>query len=336
MPFDVRLAPVTLAWETTRACPLRCLHCRAVAQPHRDPRELSTEEGLDLIGQAAALGTRVFVVTGGDPLARPDVYDLLRAAAATPMHVGFSPSVTARLTADRLAAAVDAGVGTVHLSLDGGCAETHDGFRGVRGSFRRTLAAIDTAHALPVRLQVATTVSRRTVDDLPAIAELLAGRVDSWTLFFLVPTGRADAADRLAPQEQERVLGWLSGLEAPPVRTVEAPAFRRVLAQRGRPTGPAITDGSGFCFVSHTGDVSPSGFLPLVVGNVRDVPLAELYRDAPLLRALRDPSRRGGKCGSCEFLSICGGSRAHAFAATGDPLAADPTCPYVPASMKTG
>lgn len=336
MPFDVRLAPVTLAWETTRACPLRCLHCRAVAQPHRDPRELSTEEGLDLIGQAAALGTRVFVVTGGDPLARPDVYDLLRAAAATPMHVGFSPSVTARLTADRLAAAVDAGAGTVHLSLDGGCAETHDGFRGVRGSFRRTLAAIDAAHALPVRLQVATTVSRRTVDDLPAIAELLAGRVDSWTLFFLVPTGRADAADRLAPQEQERVLEWLSGLEAPPVRTVEAPAFRRVLAQRGRPTGPAITDGSGFCFVSHTGDVSPSGFLPLVAGNVREATLAELYRGAPVFRALRDPSRRGGKCGRCEFLSICGGSRAHAFAATGDPLAADPTCPYVPASTKTG
>ena len=331
--LDFAVAPLTVAWEITRACPLRCVHCRADAQHRRDPGELTTAEGLDLIAHAAEMGTRVFVITGGDPLARDDVFELLAAAREAGMYVGFSPSVTPRLTADALAHAVAAGAGTVHLSLDGANADTHDTFRGVPGSFERTLAALDAAHAAGARLQVGTSVSRRTVQDLPGIVPLLAGRVDLWTLFFLVPTGRAQAEDLLDAAEHERVLRWLVDAELPcPARTIAAPTYRRVLTQHGRAVGPAVNDGNGFAFVSHVGDVCPSGFLQVTAGNVRDAPLAHWYRDSPLFRSLRDPERLGGKCGICEFRRICGGSRARAWALTGDVLAADPTCAYEPAA----
>lgn len=322
---------MTVAWEVTRACPLRCVHCRADARPHRDPRELSTEEGVALIDQAAEMGTRVFVLTGGDPLARPDVFDLLTHAASTGMHVGFSPSVTGRLRFGGLERAATAGTGTIHLSLDGALPATHDAFRGIRGHFERTWRAIETVCGLRVRLQVATTVSRHNIAELPALADLLDGRVDSWTLFFLVTTGRAQAADMLTTGQEESVLRWLASSQFSfTIRTVEAPQYRRVRAQLGLPVAPGVTDGNGFCFVSHVGDVQPSGFLPITIGNVRDRPLPQWYQSHPVFRALRDHQQRGGKCGRCEFLAICGGSRARAWAATGDPLAADPTCAHRP------
>lgn len=329
-PFDA--APVTVAWEITRSCPLSCRHCRAEAQSRRDPYELTTTEGHNLIGQAVAAGARVFVVTGGDPLARHDVFDFLATAAESGMHVGFSPSVTPRLTPSAMARAIEVGAGTIHLSLDGAGPATHDAFRGVNGSFERTLRAIDTAAGLGARLQVGTTVSRRTIGDLPRVAELLVGRVDVWSLFFLVPTGRATAADIVSPEEHERVLVWLATAELPyATRAVAAPTYRRVLAQMGRPVTSGVNDGNGFCFVSHRGEVCPSGFLQLPVGNVRQRPLTHWYREAPLFRALRDPSRLGGKCGRCSFRELCGGSRARAWALTGDPLGPDPTCVYEPA-----
>lgn len=330
-PTDFASAPLTLAWEVTRACPLRCLHCRADAQVRRHPDELSTEEGLDLIEQAAGMGVQVFVITGGDPLARPDVFDLLHAASRSGLHVGFSPSVTPRLTRTALERAASAGAATVHLSLDGAGPATHDGFRGVNGSFARTIDAIDAVSATGVRLQVGTTVSRRTVGDLPAIAELLAGKAWQWALFFLVPTGRAELADLLSPAEHEEVMTWLATSPFPfNVRTVAGPTFRRVRDQHGQAVVPGVNDGKGMCFVSHLGDVCPSGFLQTPVGNLRQRPLAELYRQHPLFLALRDPSRLQGKCGRCPYRELCGGSRARAWAMSGDPLGADPTCAYEP------
>ncbi|MHB1446580.1 MAG: radical SAM protein [Acidimicrobiales bacterium] len=327
---------MTLAWEVTRACPLRCIHCRADARHHRDARELSTEEGTALIDQATAMGTRVFVLTGGDPLARPDIFDLVAHAASTGMYVGFSPSVTGRLQSGALERAVAAGAGTIHLSLDGATPATHDAFRGIRGHFERTWRAIEAVCALGARLQIASTVSRHAIAELPAIARLLDGRADSWTLFFLVSTGRAQAADMLTTGQEELALHWLaSGKFSFTVRTVEAPQYRRVRAQLGLPVAPGVTDGNGFCFVSHLGDVQPSGFLPVILGNVRDRPLWHWYQNHPVFRALRDPDQRGGKCGQCEFLAICGGSRARAWAATGDLLAADPTCAHLPREDST-
>lgn len=329
--LDFGTTPFTVAWEITRSCPLHCVHCRADAQTRRDPRELSTEEGLALVEDVAAMGARVMVVTGGDPLARPDVFTFLRAIADAGMHAGFSPSVTPRLTRATLERAVEAGAATVHVSLDGASAQTHDGFRGVAGSYDRTRAAIDTIVALGARLQVGTTVSRRSVADLPEIARQLAGKVDLWSLFFLVPTGRADTEDLLDPAEHDRVLRWMTESDFGfAVRAIAAPTARRVRLQLGLDPGPVVNDGNGFAFVSHTGDVCPSGFLQLPAGNVRDAPLSHWYREADLFRALRDPDRLGGKCGRCDYRSVCGGSRARAWAMTGDPLAADPTCAYVP------
>lgn len=329
---DFAVTPLTVAWEITRACPLRCLHCRADAQHRRDDRELTTDEGIALIADTAGMGTRVLVITGGDPLARPDAFEFLTAVRDSGMHAGFSPSVTPRLTRAALAGAIGAGAATVHVSLDGATAKTHDAFRGVRGSFARTLAVIEIAHAEGARLQVGTAVTRTTVGDLPAIVTLLAGKIDLWTLFFLVPTGRAEADEVLDADTHEQVLSWLADADLPfNARTIAAPTYRRVLAQRGRAIGPPVNDGNGFAFISHVGEVCPSGFLQLPVGNVRDAPLSHWYRDSPLFRDLRDPDRLGGKCGRCEFRALCGGSRARAWALTGDPLAADPTCAYDPA-----
>lgn len=328
---------MTVAWEVTRACPLRCAHCRADAQPRRDPHELTTLEGLGLVHQVADLGARVLVLTGGDPFLRLDLNELVAAAADAGLHVGLSPSVTARLTPERLGRALGAGAGTVHLSLDGACAATHDGLRGVNGSFVKTLAAIEAALDLGARLQVGTTVTRRVLHELPAVADLLRGRASSWTLFFLVPTGRATTADLLSATEVEQVLAWLVAVDhGLPVRTIEAPMHRRVLATAGQPVPPPVGAGRGFCFVSHRGDVCPSGFLPLSGGNVRRNSLADVYRDSPLFRSLRDPALLHGRCGRCEFRDICGGSRSRAFALTGDLFAEDPACAYVPRPLPAG
>ncbi len=332
---DLAAAPITVAWELTRACPLRCLHCRAEAIPHRAPEELDTEEGQALIDQVADLGTRVLVLTGGDPLARPDLFTLIAHAAGRGLHVGLSPSVTGRLTTQALRRARDAGASSVHLSLDGASAATHDGLRGVRGSFDRTHVAMAAVRDLGLPLQVGTTVTRQTAADLPRLFEQLHGLASMWSLFFLVPTGRAQARDLLDADEHEQVLVWLArSAERTPfgVRTTAAPAYRRVRAQLGLAAPPAASanDGKGFCFVSHTGEVHPSGFLPLAAGNVRTHSLAACYRDSALFRALRDPARLRGKCGACEYRTACGGSRARAYALTGDPLDADPSCAYQP------
>lgn len=334
---DLDRAPITVAWELTRACALRCRHCRASAITRRDPGELSTDEGKRLISDIAASGARVLVLTGGDPLARPDLEELVAWGHAEGLHVGLSPAVTGRLRRERLARLAEAGVASVHLSLDGASAATHDGLRGVNGSFERTLTALDWVGELGLRLQIGTSVTTGTVADLPALATLLTDHpVTMWNLFFLVPTGRGEDLATLDAAQHEAALTWLAETsEDLPfgVRTTAAPTYRRIRHDLGLAPPPAgsANDGRGFCFVSHTGEVHPSGFLPVPVGHVRETPIGEIYREAPLMRALRDPSQLGGACGRCDWARICGGSRARAYALTGDPLAADPTCAYVPA-----
>jgi AdoMet-dependent heme synthase len=361
---DFDQTPFTVAWEITRACALACIHCRAEAVPHRDPRELTTDEAFGLIDQVVDVGSPILVVTGGDPLMRPDVYELLGRAVQRGLRVALSPSATGRLTHTALERARAAGTHMLHLSLDGSSPEVHDSFRGVRGSFQRTLDGLRTAAELGFVIQVGTTVSRHNRHDLERIAKQVAELgADVWTVFFLVPTGRAQQDLMLEAAEHEAVFHWLYDLSqrAPfHVRTIAAQHYRRVVIEgqrrasdvagtprweytgsgfsarvdlgRSAPVMRGVNDGNGFCFVSHVGDVYPSGFLQLSAGNVREQPLAEIYRDAPLFRALRDPSRIKGKCGACEYRAVCGGSRARAYALTGDYLAPDPTCVYVPAT----
>ena len=341
-------APFIVIWEVTRACALACIHCRAEAIPHRHPDELTTDEGKQLMDRVAAFGPRkpLFVLTGGDPLRRRDVADLVRHGVGRGLSVSMTPSGTAAVTRARLEELCDAGLARLAVSLDGSTAAAHDEFRRVRGSHRYTMRVLEDARALGLPLQINTTVARQTVIDLPAIARSVeqAGAV-LWALFFLIPVGRARPDFGLAASEIERVLAWAAELQGQVpfgIKTTEAPHYYRVLAQRrqrladsaeirgvGR-AGCAVTDGNGFLFVDHVGAICPSGFLPLVTGNVRNDDLVSVYREHPLFQSLRDPDLLGGRCGRCDFRSRCGGSRARAYAATGEPLAEDPGCAYEP------
>jgi AdoMet-dependent heme synthase len=338
-------APLRVYWEVTRACDLACRHCRAAAVPDRDPAELDGAEALAVLEQIAAFGPPGphLVLTGGDPLKRPDLFDLIAAARARGLKVSVSPSATPLLTRGTIGRLRAAGVDAISLSIDGSTPERHDAFRGFRGTFARTLAAAHAAGDVGLPVQINTLVAAETLSDLPEIYALARGvGAARWSLFFLVTVGRGSVLQPVTAPEAEAVMGWLVALSArgrPVVTTTEAPHFRRVVQQRGgRGAGHAggVRDGNGVLFISHTGDVTPAGFLPTVLGNVRRDDLVALYRDAPLLVALRDPDHFGGRCGRCEYRYECGGSRARALAATGDPLAEDPQCRYEPLSAAPG
>lgn len=340
-------APFIVFWELTRACDLACRHCRARAVPERDPRELTTDEGKALLDAVAAMGAGLVVLTGGDPAKRSDLVELVRHGRGAGLRVALTPSATPLVTRALLSALRDAGLARLAVSLDGACRAVHDGFRGVAGSHERTFEILNDARELGITTQINTSVTRFGVDELPEIGEhAIALGVALWSVFFVVPTGRGSTELCLDADETEAVLQWLARFaerRAVDVKTTAAPQFRRVLLQRkfrrgdivGLPDGigrapTGINDGRGVLFVSHVGDVQPSGFLPIRRGNVRDRELADIYRSDPLFRALRDPDRLRGKCGACEFRRVCGGSRARAYATSGDVLAEDPACPYAP------
>jgi radical SAM protein len=340
-------APFIVFWETTQACDLACRHCRACAVPQRSPDELTTAEGKRLLDDVRAMGTPLCVLTGGDPAKRPDLVDLVAYGTSIGLRMALTPSATPLVTRDLLTRLHAAGLARLAVSLDGAARRSHDLFRGVDGSYARTFEILHDAKELGLTTQVNTTVTRFNEHELDLIAgDLVNLGIELWSVFFVVPTGRACEADLLDPEDVERVLVRLAQLaERAPydMKTTAAPMFRRVLLQRrhrrdtivglsdgiGRsPRG--VNDGQGVAFVSHRGDVMPSGFLPIVCGNVRDRPLPFIYRESPLFRELRDPDALRGKCGACEFKRVCGGSRARAYAMTGDPLTGDPACAYVP------
>jgi radical SAM protein len=343
-------APMLVYWETTLACGLACRHCRATAVPERSPLELTTQEGFGLLDRVLGFGDPLphVVFTGGDPLRRPDLEALVAGATERGIGASLAPAVTPDLTKDRLASLKAAGIQTISLSLDGSSPELHDGLRGVPGTFAMTMRAAEWAHEVGLPIQVNTLVTDTTLEDLPAIYEVV-GRMGilRWSLFFLISVGRGALLQEITPAQSEKLFGWLYDLSkvAPfQVKTTEATHYRRVATRRmeqdgltdeeivrtsvGR--GFGIRDGNGIMFVSHDGNVYPSGFLPLAVGNVRTDDIVDLYRGHPVFTALRDTSRYKGRCGACQHVARCGGSRARAFAWTGDYLEADPLCPFVP------
>lgn len=353
--IDFDRQPFVLAWELTRACNLACVHCRAEAQLRRDPRELSTREALDVIDEIATFDIPpVLILTGGDPMRRPDLLEIIRYATSHGIRCTLTPAGTPLASLDRLRAAQESGLSRVAISLDGPTARVHDAFRRVDGSFGWTLAIARHARELGLPLQVHTTLCRRTLDDLPAMADLAEelGAV-VWAVFCLVPTGRAQFSDEITTQEYEDAFTWLierSRSASWDLKLTEGYHFRRVLAQHaGRPASglgfqsgdgigrapKAVNSGAGFCFISHTGDVCPSGFLPIATGNVRERSVVELYRTHPVFRALRDPEQLTGKCGRCTYRAICGGSRSRAYAHYGDYLASDPACLWDPGAVET-
>ncbi len=369
MSFD--RVPRLVFWETTKACPLACVHCRAVAQRDPAPDELSTEEGKAIIDELAGAGRSVpvLILTGGDCLQRQDLGALTAYAQSLGVPVAISPSVSPNLNAATLSMLYDNGVRTASLSLDGALADTHEQVRQIPGHFDDTIRAIGLLQEHGFAVQVNSAVMAQNVRELADLAALLVRHgVRTWEVFFLIGVGRGNAVAEIDNDEYEDVCHFLvdAAQYGMTVRTVEAPFFRRVRdwrskqvdpnldpavefrlgplyrelrarlrEQMGEPTSPVLAptaatrDGKGIVFVAHDGRVYPAGFMPLSLGSVRDKGVLEIYRDDPVLNAIRH-AEFPGRCGRCEYADECGGSRARAYAATGNPLADDPACSYVP------
>lgn len=338
-PVDYDKAPLLVIWETTRSCALACRHCRAEAMLGRDPGELSTKEGKDLIDQTAEMGTPIFILSGGDPLNRPDLEELIRHGKKRGLRMGTIPAATEKLTRERIMSLKKAGLDQIAFSLDAPRAALHDGFRRVEGCFYRTMCGTGYAREARIPLQINSCFGAWNIEYLEEMIGLVRRLgIVFWEVFFLIPTGRGSSMKGLTANQFEKAFERLDSLRRERlfhVKLTEAQHYRRFTMQAGSksggaPPGPAVNAGKGFLFVDHVGNVCPSGFLPITAGNVRQVGLADIYREAPIFQELRDPSLLKGKCGYCEFDAVCSGSRARAYAVTGDYLESDPFCAYVP------
>jgi radical SAM protein len=346
---DFDHSPMIVFYETTRACDLACKHCRADAQKICDPNELTTSEAKRLVDQLTQFPKPpLLVLTGGDPLKRHDVFELVDYAAAAGLAVAMTPSATPLVTREALRRLRDAGLHRLAVSLDGADAATHDGFRRVPGSFQRTMEILADARELGLPVQINTTVAKHNVAQLDAIAQLLAAEeIVLWSVFFLVPTGRAQLDQRLTAEEVESTFETLwkhQAIQRYAIKTTEAPHYRRFILQKSksaRASGEQVrqmttrtagtNDGKGILFVSHVGEIYPSGFLPILCGRFPFESVVRIYQESRLFKTLRDADRLKGKCGACEYRNICGGSRARSYGVTGDPLAAEPDCVHQPA-----
>lgn len=340
---DFDHSPLLVFFETTRACDLMCVHCRADAQRDCDPNELSTAAAQRLIDELARFPRKpLLVFTGGDPMKRRDIFQLVRHARSAGLTIAMTPSATPLVTTEAIHRLKDAGLHRLAVSLDGASAQSHDEFRQVAGSYQRTLEIIRDAADCGLPMQINTTLARHNLHELEAFIPLLATLpIELWSVFFLIPVGRGQMDQRLSAAESEAVFEKLRTLskQVPfAIKTTEAPHYRRYLIQnagerRGKamPTSMVGTnDGKGVMFISHTGEICPSGFLPIACGQFPIDSPVRVYQQSQLFQLLRDGDRLGGKCGRCEFRNLCGGSRARSFAVSGDPLAEEPDCLYIP------
>jgi len=347
---DFASSPFVAFYEVTRACDLHCRHCRASAQPRRHPNELTTSQSKALLSQFATFPKRpVLVFTGGDPMKREDLFELVEYAVAAGLTVAMTPSATPLVTPEAVRRMKESGVSRLAVSIDGANAATHDAFRGVSGSFQRSLEILADARAAGLPLQVNTTITRRNTHQVDEMAELLAGqRIVLWSVFFLIPVGRGRSEERLSAVECEWVFErlWQQSQRQPyAIKTTEAPHYRRYVLQRlGDPQRQpnansserimraplGVGDGRGVMFVSHTGSIYPSGFMPIWCGQFPNDSIIDVYQNSEIFQALRNPDGFHGKCSVCDYRQVCGGSRARAYAVKRDALAAEPDCAYLP------
>ena len=344
---DFAHSPFVFLYEVTQACDLVCKHCRACAVPQRDPDELDTADAKRLIDQIATFPKPpLLVFTGGDPLKRADIFELVEHARDIGVVSAMTPSATPLVTKDAIERLGDAGLSRLAISIDSPDAGVHDAFRGFAGSYDRSMQIMADARAVGMPLQVNTTITARNIHQVDTMAELLAGEgIALWSVFFLIPVGRGIDEDRITADQYEEVFEKLWGhAQRQPyaIKTTEAHHYRRFVMEKGgnpqrgpiesRPVRApvGVNDGNGVMFTSHTGRIYPSGFLPVECGRFPLDSVVDVYRNAALMKALRDPKQLGGKCGECEYRKVCGGSRARAFAVYGDPLAEEPDCAYTP------
>jgi radical SAM protein len=365
--IDYDKKPILIFWETTKACDLACKHCRASALTEGLPDEMNISESLEFVGQIEEFGRPypVLILTGGDIMKKKGLREILKKSQEIGIPTSMSPSATGLLNDGAFEMMRKYGVRSLSLSLDGSNAATHDWLRGFPGIYDRTLQLIDRIISEGFTLQINTAIFKRNVKELPELLKLLLEKkVKTWEVFALIKTGRGIDREDLEASEYEDVMNFLefASRYGITVRTVEAPFFRRVLIERengdysggalyndlvertrhllGDPTGRVkghtsyTRDGKGIIFVAHNGDVNPSGFLPLSLGNVKDEGIVSIYRNNEILRKIRDPSNFGGRCGVCEYGDICGGSRARAFSYFNDLFQEDPKCIYIPKAMK--
>jgi heme b synthase len=348
------LPPRLIAWEVTRSCPLACKHCRAAARPTPYPGELTTEEGFRLLDNIASFAKPTMILTGGEPMLRPDIYDLAGHAHKLGLPVVMAPC---GLLIDDASAArmIESGISCISISIDGATAASHDAFRGVDGAFDGAMRGIEAARRAGLAFQINTTVTRHNLAELPALLDL-AVRLGAgvWNPFLLVPTGRGkELADQeISPEDYEKTLAWLAdqaGREDIRIRVTCAPHYTRILLHRrkagcesglvaphqhpGEKAGAkGCLGGKEFAFISHVGKVQICGFLEIECGDLKreDLDFRRIWRTSDVFRRMRDVDGYHGKCGVCEFRRLCGGCRARAFAMTGDDLAAEPFCVYQP------
>lgn len=346
---DIHTTPLIVVWEMSR---------------NGQPGELDTGEGRALL-DSLATGPRPrprVVLTGLDTLQRGDLTELIRHGAGRGLEIALDLPVTPGLDRGRLTELRIAGAATLTLAVDGAAAATHDRFHGQAGVFDRTIRTAREATAAGLRLQISSTLTPDNLAEAPALlARVIGLGARQWNVSLLVPTESGTGRCDLSAAEHEDVLHWLRDVsDRIAVEAADAPQLRRVFHQRAqgaaheggelhrslaaetvrllgarpaaprRPRPPVVVNaGSGLVYVGPAGDVRPDRLLPLHCGNIRTSPLPEIYAQSPVLRRLRDPSTWTGGCRACAFADLCGGSRAAAYAESGDPFASDPTCPYV-------
>jgi heme b synthase len=367
-PEQVTYLPKLIAWEVTRSCNLACAHCRASAEKGPYPGELTLEQGKALLDDIASFANPVIILTGGDPLMRDDIWEIVDHAVGTGLRVVMSPNGTL-VTPEVARRMKEAGIPRISISIDFPTADLHDKFRGVPGAFDGAVRGVKTAIEAGVQVQINTTVTRLNVDyldDMLALSEEL-GAV-AFHPFLLVPTGRGKelGPEELPPEDYERTLNWVYDRQKTSnifFKPTDAPHYHRIMRQRAKEDGTDLSElkmhphshaamagkvgkaghpgdldshsrgclaGTGFCFISHVGHVQPCGYFDVVAGDVKEQPFSQIWRESALFQDLRDVDKLKGKCGICEYRRVCGGCRARAYEVSGDYLAEEPYCVYEP------
>lgn len=344
--------PRLIAWELTSACNLNCAHCRASATMERDSKELSTNEAKDFIDEVAELGKSILIFSGGEPLVREDIFELLEYGTKKGLRVVLATNGTL-ITPEIAKKLKKSGVQRVSISLDGATAKTHDEFRGMQGAFEGAMKAIKILKDANISFQINTTITKRNISEIPKILSLAIDlKADALHIFLLVPTGRAEEKEEIPPKEYEKVLNWFYEKQKEvdiQLKATCAPHYFRIMRQRAKEEGITISSakthgfeamtkgclgGNGFCFISKIGEVYPCGYLPALAGNIRKTPFREIWKNSKVFQDLRDVNKLKGKCGICEYRKVCGGCRARAYAKTGDYLEEEPYCVYVPTKLQ--